>query len=123
MKKLFLTCFIVVIAMQASAQLPRTMELQKQNTKLISPSDEVNIRNNLSALKAQSAQLCDSVAMLQQKINDSVKELQSQGTSNEQAKAMVMQQYADRINRLMTMLSNMLRKMHETSASIIGNLK
>lgn len=111
------------MAFCASAQVPRNIELQKQNVKVISPAAEVNIRTNLSALKVQSVQLCDSVALLQQKINESMKELQSKGVSDENARSIVMQQYVDRINKMMAMLSNMLKKMHETSTSIIGNLK
>ena len=123
MKKLFLASFIIVIALQANAQVPRPMEIQKQKLILITPEGEVNMRTNLSTLKLQSVRLCDSVALLQQKINESMKELQSKGVSDENARAMVMQQYLDRINKMMEMLSNMLKKMHETSASIVANIK
>ena len=123
MKKLLLTCFIIVTAMQANAQVPRTVELQKQNIKVISPAQEVTIRTNLSSLKIQSVQLCDSVALLQQKINESIKELQSKGVSDETIKAMMLQQQLDRISKMMAMLSNLSKKMHETSMSIIQNMK
>ena len=123
MKKLFLSCFIIVIALHANAQVPQSMEIQKQKFILISPSEEVNIRNNLSTLKVQSVQLCDSVALLQQKINDSMKELQSKGVSDESAKAIAVQKQLDRISKMLSMLSNLSKKMHETSLSIIQNMK
>lgn len=123
MKKLLFILFLIVMAISVNAQVPRPMEMQKQNMKVISPAAQISVRNDLGALQMQSAQLCDSVAVLQQRISESVKELQAQGTSNEQAKAMVLQQYSDRINKMMAMLSNILKKMSETSSSIIGNLK
>lgn len=123
MKKLLIACSIFFISVQGNAQITRPMEVQKQNIKIIAPAQQLTIRNDLSSLQAQSQQLCDEVAQLQQKISESVKELQSQGASSEQAKAMAMQQFSDRLAKAMNMLSNILKKMHETSTSIIGNIK
>lgn len=123
MKKLLIACSIFFISVQVNAQITRPMEVQKQNIKVIAPAQQLTIRNDLSSLQAQSRQLCDEVAQLQQKINESDKELQSQGASSEQAKAIALQQFSDRLAKAMNMLSNILKKMQETSTSIIGNLK
>ena len=111
------------VSAQLNAQVPRTIPMQKQNIKVISPSEQTNIRNSLSTLKIQSVQLCDSVALLQRKISDAVKELQSGGASDETIKAMVMQEKLDYISKMMAMLSNLSKAMHETSKSIIQNMK
>lgn len=123
MKKLLFTFSLFVISFVVNAQITRPIEVQKQNIKVISPAQQGIIRNDLSNLQAQSQQLCDSVAQLQQRISESVKELQSQGVSNEVVKSQIMQQYGDRINKMMATLSNILKKMSETSNSIIGNMK
>ena len=49
--KLLLSAFIIVIAIQANAQISRPVEVQKQNIKLISPSEQVSMRTSLSTLK------------------------------------------------------------------------
>lgn len=123
MKKLLFACSLFAVSAVVNAQITRPMEVQKQNIKVISPAQQGILRNDLSNLQAQSQQLCDSVAQLQQRISESVKELQAQGVSNEVAKAQIMQQYGDRINKMMVTLSNILKKMSETSSSIIGNMK
>ena len=121
MKKLFLTGIIVGIVMQLNAQVNPAVPIQK--ARVISPAKVVVIRNDLSGLKIRGAQICDSLGVLQNKIADMIKALQSGGTPDETIDAMVKQKKMDQVTESMAWITALMKRMNDMAQSIIQNLK
>ena len=84
------------------------------------------IRKDTRTLQLQVTQLNDSVTILKKQMDMLMTSLKdktdSLGEMNE-ADQLRMQQAMEKMNSLMQMISNMMKKMHDTQMAIISNLK
>ena len=92
----------------------------------IPPTQAVQIRTETKNLKTQLEKLSDSVASMQRDLNMLVESLKSKLDSKDEmseADKLALQTAMERMNKAYSTISNMMKKMHDTQQSIIGNLK
>jgi len=92
----------------------------------IPPTQAVQIRTDTKNLKTQLEKLSDSVASMQRDLNMLVESLKSKLDSKDEmseADKLALQTAMERMNKAYSTISNMMKKMHDTQQSIIGNLK
>lgn len=84
------------------------------------------IRKDTKTLQLQVTQLNDSVTILKKQMDVLMSSLKDKSDSigeMTEADQLRMQQAMDRMNSLMQMISNMMKKMNDTQKSIVQNLK
>ncbi len=129
MKKLSL-----IIAMAFSCQLlfsqvnPQVKTAPATSVKLtpIPSTKAITIRKDTKALQVQVSQLNDSVTILKRQMDQLMNSLKDKSDSigeMTESDQLRMQQAMERMNSLMQMISNMMKKMHDTQMAIISNLK
>ena len=132
MKKNTLLLALLVIVLNSNAQI-RTDSvkikpvLQVQRTaKIVPASKAVVIRKDLSRLKIQVVQLKDSIDITKKEMDiliESMKnDLDSMSEMGE-TESLRLQMAMDRLSRMMSTLSNILKKVSDTQQSITRNLK
>ena len=132
MKKITLLLALLVVALNSNAQI-RTDSvkikpvLQVQRiTKTVPASKAVVIRKDLSRLKIQVVQLRDSIDVTKKEMDiliESMKnDLDSMSEMGE-TESLRLQMAMDRLSKMMSTLSNILKKVSDTQQSIIQNLK
>ena len=84
------------------------------------------IRKDTKTLQLQVTQLNDSVSILKRQMDVLMNSLKDQKDSlgeMTEAEQLKLQQAMERMNSIIQMISNMIKKMHDTDSAIVSNLK
>lgn len=134
MKKLALFAFLLSIALSSSAQTdtsnkkPVYKPLLQQQVKLkaIPASRAVLVRKDVGKLQLQMNQFKDSLVVTKAEIDKLLSEMnQKKDDMSEmgEMESMRLQMAMDRMSKMMSTLSNLMKKISETQSSITQNLK
>ena len=94
--------------------------------KIIPSPKAVLIRKDVVQLKLQLTQFSDSVAITKKQIDDEVTKMKNDMDSMSEmgeAESLRLQMAMDRLSKIMSTLSNLMKKISDTSAGITQNIK
>lgn len=128
MKKVIILFIATCISCSIHAQvkLQNNKIAQPAAVKTIAPQKATVIRKDIVKLKTQLVQLSDSIRIAKSEIDvlvDKMKnDLDSMSEMGE-TESLRLQMAMDRLSKMMSTLSNILKKMSDTQSSIVQNLK
>ena len=135
MKKISILILMVACSQLLFAQVTKENEKritptvnrnQVVTAKVIPASKAVMVRKNVADLKSQASRLSDSLTLTKKEIDalvDNMKnDLDSMSEMGEM-ESLRLQMAMDRLSKLMSTLSNLLKKMSDTAQSITQNIK
>lgn len=94
--------------------------------KIIPPAKAIHVRKDLVQLKVQLAQFSDSVAITKKQIDDAVSNMKNDLDSMSEmgeTESLRLQMAMDRLSKMMSTLSNLLKKISDTQQGITQNMK
>ncbi|MBK5272041.1 MAG: hypothetical protein JJE22_13605 [Bacteroidia bacterium] len=127
-KLLFLFVFTGIAFFAYSQKDPQKVTVARPATaiKIIPSAKAVVVRKDVVKLKAQLVQLSDSITVTKTEINrlaDNMKsDLDSMSEMGE-TESLRLQMAMDRLSKMMSTLSNLLKKISDTQQSITQNIK
>ena len=95
-------------------------------TKIIPSQKAFIIRKDVVKLKTQLVQLNDSITVTKTEIDTIVDKMKTDLNSMSEMgemESLRLQKAMDRLNKMMSLLSNIMKKMNDTTQSIIQNMK
>ena len=122
MKKYFLFCLLALFASAASAQVAPKLPAQPVKAKTIPAAKIPVIKTKTSELNFQASQLTDSIRVFKLAIEQISNDIDSLSEMGEM-ESLRLQMAMDRLSRLMSTLSNILKKISETHQGIVQNIK
>lgn len=125
MKKIFVLSALLCICFFAIAQKV-TVAKPTMITKIIPSQKATVVRKDVVKIKTQLVQLQDSITSTKKDIDDVVDKMKNDLDSiNEmgETESLRLQMAMDRLSKMMTTLSNMLKKINDTAQSITQNMK
>ena len=129
MKKLLLLFVFTGLAFFANSQKdPQKVTVVKPATaiKTIPSAKAVVVRKDVVKLKAQLVQLSDSISVTKTEINRLIETMKNDADSMSEMGEMErlrLQMAMDRLSKMMSTLSNLLKKISDTKQSISQNIK
>jgi len=133
MKKMFVSALLFVCGYSAFAQnnppLKNTTLIKPvlvKPVKIIPSPKAALIRKDVVQLKLQLTQFSDSVALIKKQIDDEVTKMKNDMDSMSEmgeTESLRLQMAMDRLSKMMSTLSNLMKKISDTSAGITQNIK
>lgn len=126
MKKLLIPAIILLLSQISFAQVRIDSVRVKTTLKTIPPVKATVIRKDVASLKIQLRSLADSVIVTKREIDLLAGQMKS-GTDSMsemgEMESLRLQRSMDRLSKLMSTLSNLLKKASETAQGITQNIK
>lgn len=118
-------CFSQVIK-DTTKKVHAVTRISSQNLRIIPGAKATVIRKNVVDLKLQLTRVNDSIALVKKDVDaivDSMKNDLDNMSEMGETESLRLQMAMDRINKMMSTLSNILKKISDTQQSITQNLK
>jgi len=125
---LLFTCSSAVFA-QNTAPVKATTAIKPvlvKPVKIIPSPKAMQIRKDVVQLKVQLAQFSDSVAISKKQIDDEVNKMKNDLDNMSEmgeTESLRLQMAMDRLSKMMSTLSNLMKKISDTSSGITQNIK
>lgn len=119
MCKILLCLFLFVCSLLTNAQVRPTVI---KTNKIIVPAKATVIRKDVYSLKMQLTQMSDSIAVIKKEIDGLANQKDSMSEMGEM-ESLRLQMAMDRLSRMMSTLSNIMKKASKTQQSITQNMK
>lgn len=128
MKPSIISAFFLIICFHIHAQIkPKTTSVVKTiNIKTLPPQKAVIVRKDVVKLKVQLVELSDSISVAKAEIDQLVNSMKSKLDSMSEmgeTESLRLQMAMDRLSKMMTALSNLMKKINDTNQGITQNLK
>ena len=122
MKRIIMSCILVLVFSSMHAQVSPKLSSQPTKAKSISKKQFPIIKSRTEDMKLRARELSDSVTIMRNLLNGLVNQMDNMSEMGE-TESLRLQMAMDRLSKMMSTLSNILKKISDTAQGITQNIK